>query len=50
MIGLIAVLLVILWLLGYVNPGPAISSWLPILAVIALVVVVVRLVSGRHAY
>ena len=50
MIGLIAVLLVILWLLGYVNPGAAISNWLPILAVIAAVVVVVRLVTGRHAY
>ena len=50
MLGLIAVLLVILWLLGYVNPGAAISGWLPILAVVAAVVVVIRLVSGRHAY
>jgi hypothetical protein len=50
MLGLIAVLLVILWLLGYIAPAAAIGSWLPILAVIALVVVVVRLISGRHAY
>jgi hypothetical protein len=50
MLGLIAAILVILWLLGYANPSAAISSWLPILAVIALVVVVVRLISGRHAY
>ena len=50
MLGLIAVLLVILWLLGYVNPTAAISSWLPILAVVALVVVAVRLITGRHAY
>jgi Family of unknown function (DUF5670) len=50
MLGLIAVLLVILWLLGYVNPTAAISSYLPILAVIAVVVGVIRLVTGRHAY
>ena len=50
MLGLIAVLLVMLWLLGYVNPTAAIGGWLPILAVIALVVVVVRLIAGRHAY
>jgi hypothetical protein len=48
MVGTIVVLLVIMWLLGMISPA-AISSWLPILLVIALVVVVVRLVSGRHA-
>jgi hypothetical protein len=50
MLGLIAALLVILWLLGYISPVAAVGSWLPILAVLALVVVVVRLISGRHAY
>lgn len=49
MVGLIVVLLVIMWLLGMVNPG-VISSYLPILAVIALVVVVIRLITGRHAF
>jgi hypothetical protein len=48
MVGLIVVLLVIMWLLGMISPA-TISSWLPILLVIALVVVVVRLISGRHA-
>ena len=49
MLGTIVVLLVILWLLGMVNTA-AIGSYLPILLVIALVVLVIRLVSGRHAY
>lgn len=48
MVGTIVVLLVIMWLLGMISPA-TISSWLPILLVIALVVVVVRLISGRHA-
>ena len=48
MVGTILVLLVIMWLLGMISPA-TISSWLPILLVIALVVVVVRLISGRHA-
>jgi hypothetical protein len=38
-----------MWLLGMLNTA-AIGSWLPILLVVALVVVVIRLISGRHAY
>ena len=49
MLGTIVVLLVILWLLGMVNTA-AIGSYLPILLVVALVVFVIRLISGRHAY
>jgi hypothetical protein len=53
MIGLIVALLVIMVLLGMVTVGgisATISSWLPILAIVALVVVVIRAISGRHAY
>ena len=49
MLETIAVILIILWLLGMVNTA-AIGSYLPILLVIALVVFVIRLISGRHAY
>ena len=49
MLGTIVVLLVILWLLGMVNTS-AIGSYVPILLVIALVVFVIRLISGRHAF
>lgn len=53
MIGLIVALLVIMWLLGMVTLGgltATVGSWLPILAIVALVVVVIRAISGRHAY
>ena len=49
MLGLIAVLLVILWLFGMITPA-AISTYFPVLLVVALVVVVIRLISGRHAF
>ena len=49
MVALIVALLVILWLLGKFSVG-SITGYLPILAVVAAVVVVIRLVSGRHAY
>ena len=51
--GLIVVLLVIMVLLGMLTVGgitATVGSWLPILAVVALVVVVIRAISGRHAY
>ena len=47
MVGTIVVLLVIMWLLGMLSPN-TIGSFLPILAVVAVVVFVVRLISGRH--
>ena len=49
MLGLIVALLVIMWLLGMITPA-AIGSYLPILLVIALVVLVIRVISGRHAF
>jgi hypothetical protein len=49
MLGLIVALLVIMWLLGMITPA-AISSYLPILLVVALVVLVIRVISGRHAF
>ncbi len=48
MLETIAVLLVILWLLGYIalpNVGPLIH----VLLVIAVIVVIVRLLTGRRA-
>ena len=50
MLGLIVALLVILWLVGMANPAAAVGSFIPILAVVAVVVLVVRLITGRHAY
>ena len=48
MVGTIVVLLVLMWLLGMISPG-TIGSYLPILLVVAIVVVVLRAITGRHA-
>ena len=49
MLGFIVLLLVILWLLGMFSAG-SITAYLPMLAVIAGIVLIVRLITGRHAY
>jgi Family of unknown function (DUF5670) len=46
MLETIAILLIILWLLGLVS-GYTLGNFIYILLVIALVLIVVRLVSGR---
>ena len=51
--GFIVLLLVVMLLLGMVTVGgitATVGSWLPILAVVALVIVVIRAISGRHAF
>jgi len=47
MLETIAILLIILWLLGLVS-GYTLGTFIYILLVIALVLIVVRLVSGRR--
>jgi len=47
MLYTVAVVLVILWLLGMVS-GYTIGSFIHILLVIALIVILVRLISGRR--
>ena len=47
MLETIAVILIVLWLLGMVS-GYAISSFIHILLVIAVVLFLVRLISGRR--
>jgi hypothetical protein len=47
MLETIAVILIVLWLLGMVS-GYTVSSFIHVLLVIAIVVFLVRLVSGRR--
>jgi hypothetical protein len=49
MVGLFVFAVIVMWLLGMITPA-AISAHLPMLAVIAVVVLLIRVVSGRHAY
>jgi hypothetical protein len=47
MLYTIAVILLVLWLLGFVS-GYTIGSFIHVLLVIALILVVVQLISGRR--
>ncbi len=48
MLWTFAVILVVLWLLGFMTSYTA-AGWLHILLVVALVLIVVRLLQGRSA-
>lgn len=48
MLFTIAVILIVLWLLGFVA-FPVIGSFIHVLLVIAVIVVLVRIISGRRA-
>lgn len=47
MLWTIAVILLILWLLGFITSA-TFGGWIHVLLVIALVVVVIRLLQGRR--
>lgn len=48
MLETIAIILVVLWLLGLVS-GYTLGSFIHVLLVIAVIVILVRLISGRRA-
>lgn len=48
MLWTIAVILLVLWLLGLVS-GTTLSGFIHVLLVIAIVVVLIQLISGRRA-
>lgn len=48
MLETIAIILVVLWLLGLVS-GYTMGSFIHILLVLAVIIILVRLVSGRRA-
>lgn len=47
MLWTISVVLLVLWLLGFIS-GSAIGSWIHILLVVAVIVILVQLISGRR--
>ena len=49
MVGLLVLAVIVMWFLGMTTPA-AIGAHLPALAVIAVVVLLIRVISGRHAY
>ena len=49
MVGLLVLAVIVMWFLGKTTPA-AIAAHLPTLAVIAVVVLLIRVITGRHAY
>lgn len=47
MLWTISVVLLVLWLLGFLS-GAVVSSWIHILLVIAVIVLLVQLIGGRR--
>ncbi len=48
LIWLIAVVLIILWAVGYFGFGEAVGSFIHILLVLAVIVILYRLITGRR--
>ncbi|MDO1447066.1 lmo0937 family membrane protein [Rhodocytophaga aerolata] len=44
----VAVILIILWLVGYVGFGEAVGSFIHVLLVLAVIAILIRLFSGRR--
>lgn len=49
MLGLIAVVLIVLWLLGFVTAN-TMGGFIHILLVIAVVMILVRVIQGRNVF
>lgn len=47
LLSIIAIILVVGWLVGYFGFGEAVGSFIHILLVIAIIVVLIRIISGR---
>ena len=45
----VAVVLIILWLIGYVGFGEAVGNFIHILLVLAVIAILIRVISGRRA-
>jgi hypothetical protein len=48
MLWTIAVILIILWLLGYGFAGAALGNLIHLLLVVAIVVILIRVIQGRN--
>ncbi len=44
----VAIILIILWLVGYVGFGEAVGSFIHVLLVLAVIAILIRLFSGRR--
>lgn len=45
---IVAVVLIVLWLIGYLGFGEAVGSFIHILLVLAVIAILVRIIQGRR--
>ncbi len=48
LLTIVAVVLIILWLIGYVGFGEAVGNFIHILLVLAVIAILIRVVQGRR--
>jgi len=49
MLNIVAIVLIILWLVGYIGFGEAVGSFIHVLLVLAIIAILIRVVAGRRA-
>ena len=49
MLWTITVVLLVLWLVGFIGFGAAVGTWIHILLVLAIISLIFNLISGRRA-
>jgi protein-S-isoprenylcysteine O-methyltransferase Ste14 len=45
---IVAVILIVLWLIGYIGFGTAVGNFIHILLVLAVIAILIRIVQGRR--
>jgi hypothetical protein len=48
-LNIVAIVLIILWLVGYIGFGEAVGSFIHVLLVLAIIAILIRIVAGRRA-
>ena len=48
-LNIVAIVLIILWLVGYIGFGEAVGSFIHVLLVLAIIAILIRIIAGRRA-
>lgn len=48
-LNIVAIVLIILWLVGYIGFGEAVGSFIHVLLVLAIIAILIRVIAGRRA-
>jgi len=48
LLTLVAVVLIVLWLVGYIGFGEAVGNFIHVLLVLAIIAILIRVIQGRR--